>query len=188
MLVLQPTCTLAALQLSQLQPLVTLRSLELTCAPCWQHTGVLLGVDPITAAGLTTEMCSGCLHNSVGTQHLGTGSLQKAGCQGSGDSMCSSVGWPGPGKRQRRAGVLHVGASIRAKVCRLGVVVWRRVWCNEVAFDELSVLTQVTRLAINYHGSTQREMLYSQLAQLTWLRELDARRALQTDGGKWCHP
>jgi hypothetical protein len=42
--VLQPTCTLAGLQLSQLQPLVTLRSLELPCAPCWQHT-VLLFID-----------------------------------------------------------------------------------------------------------------------------------------------
>jgi hypothetical protein len=98
------------------------------------------------------------------------------------------VGSPGPGTRQRRAGVLQVSASARAEACRLGVVVWRRVWCNEIAFNELSTLTHLTRLAIDYQGSTQREMLYSQLAQLTGLRELDARRALQTDGGEVVPP
>ena len=62
---------------------------------------------------------------------------------------------------------------------------WRRFSGNAVAFDGLSALTQLTRLATDYAGSTQREALYSQLCQLTGLRELDAPMALQTDGGDY---
>jgi hypothetical protein len=64
-----------------------------------------------------------------------------------------------------------------------GVPCSRRFSGNAIAFDGLSALTQLTRLASDYAGSTQREALYSQLAQLTGLRELDAPMALQTDGG-----
>ena len=79
------------------------------------------------------------------------------------------------------------GASIRPEVCRLGVAVWRRFWCDAIAYDGLSALTQLTRLATGYRGNTQRETLYGQLAQLTGLLELDAPQALDTDGGKQCH-
>ena len=83
----------------------------------------------------------------------------------------------------RSTGVLQTVASIRVQACNLAVVVWRRFSGNAIAFDGLSTLTQLTRLATDYAGSTQPETLLSQLAQLTGLRELDAPLALQTDGG-----
>ena len=52
-----------------------------------------------------------------------------------------------------------------------------------MAFDRLSALTQLTRLATEYTGGTKRAVLLSQLAQLTGLRELDAPFVLQTQGG-----
>jgi hypothetical protein len=54
---------------------------------------------------------------------------------------------------------------------------------NAMAFDGLSALTQLTRVATEYSGSIQHEALYGQLAQLTGLRELDAPMVLQTGGG-----
>ena len=43
-LVLRPSCDLAALQLSQLQPLTALRSLQLPCAPCWLLIVLFIGL------------------------------------------------------------------------------------------------------------------------------------------------
>jgi hypothetical protein len=63
-----------------------------------------------------------------------------------------------------------------------------RCWRNAATFEGLSALTQLTRLATDYDSSTQREAQYSQLAQLTGLRELDAPRVLQTDGEKAVPP
>ncbi len=62
--------------------------------------------------------------------------------------------------------------------------IWRRFSGNAIAFEGLSALTQLTRLATDYAGGTQREALYTQLAQLTGLRELDAPMTLQTEGGE----
>jgi hypothetical protein len=74
------------------------------------------------------------------------------------------------------------GPASGFKERKLGAPMWRRFSGNAIAFNGLSALTQLTRLATDYAGSTQREALYSQLAQLTGLRELDAPMALQTDG------
>ena len=60
---------------------------------------------------------------------------------------------------------------------------WHRCSGNGSVFDELSALTQLTRLQIDYTGSLHREMLCSQLAQLTGLRELNAPAVMQADGG-----
>jgi hypothetical protein len=69
-LVLRPSCSSAALQLSQLQPLTGLRSLQLPCAPCRLVTVPFLNL--ITATGFVVE-CSGCLDISVGMQRLDRG-------------------------------------------------------------------------------------------------------------------
>ena len=83
---------------------------------------------------------------------------------------------------------MHARASIRVEPCKLGVAVRRRFWRNAATFEGLSALTQLTRLATDYDSSIQREAQYSQLAQLTGLRELDASRLLQTDGEKAVPP
>ena len=54
-LVLRPSCTWAALQLSRLQPLAALRSLDLPCAPCRQLSVPSL-VDLTLAAGCMTKL------------------------------------------------------------------------------------------------------------------------------------
>ena len=59
---------------------------------------------------------------------------------------------------------------------------------NAPACKELSALTQLTRLQIDYTGSLHRELLCTQLAQLTGLRELDAPAVLQADGGHLVRP
>ena len=92
------------------------------------------------------------------------------------------------GSRQRCAAVSHAEASIRVESCKLGIAVRCRSWRDAAAFDGLSALTQLTRLATNCESSTQCEAQYSQLAQLTGLRELDAPSLLQTDGGKAVPP
>ena len=76
----------------------------------------------------------------------------------------------------------------KVKHTSFGSVVWRRFSCNAIAFDGLSALTQLTLLATEYEGSTQREKLFSQLARLTGLQHLSAPRALQADGGKVLPP
>lgn len=119
---LRPSCSLAALQLSQLQPLTAMRSLQLPCASCWLLIVLLLGL--ITATGLVME-CSGDLHTSVATQRLDR------------------------------------GTSIRVESCKLGIAVRRRFWRNAAAFEGLSALTQLTRLATDYDSSTQHEAQYS---------------------------
>ena len=51
-----------------------------------------------------------------------------------------------------------------------------------VAFDGLSALTQLTRLATRRGSGKQLDLLCGQLAALTGLRELDAPLVLQTKG------
>ena len=63
------------------------------------------------------------------------------------------------------------------------MTLWCRLSGNGMAFDRLSALTQLTRLATEYSGGTKRKLLYRQLAQLTGLQELDAPMVLQTQGG-----
>ena len=65
---------------------------------------------------------------------------------------------------------------------------WRRSTSSASACKELSALTQLTRLQIDYIGSLHRELLCTQLAQLTGLRELDAPAVLQSDGGNLVRP
>jgi hypothetical protein len=83
---------------------------------------------------------------------------------------------------------MHGPAPSEGEAYKLGIVVWRRFSCNVIAFDGLSVLSQLTLLAMEYRGSTQREKLYSQLARLTGLQHLSAPRALQADGGNVLPP
>lgn len=73
------------------------------------------------------------------------------------------------------------GQSIRGSVTELSIA--RRLSGCGMAFDRLSALTQLTRLATEYSGGTKRAVLLSQLARLTGLRELDAPFVLQAQGG-----